>query len=82
MTLDTKYAERHECMDEYALPLIWLAVVLSVVALASSVVAIYEGQKDRQVIAKLLADCANGKLVPLGNDAVMRCEVQLLVKER
>ena len=51
-------------------------------ALTLSLVALVEMHLDRKAVSQLLADCANGKMVPLGNDAVMRCEVTPLVKER
>ena len=68
-----------EDLEKRAAPFMWIVLVVIVsgaMLLTSGVVRIYQ---DHKIMSNMIADCANGKSVLLGSDAVMHCSVVQLI---
>lgn len=54
----------------------WVCVALFV---AEAVYDDYRSKQDHAAMSQMVAECANGKTVPFGRDAVMKCQVLTMV---
>lgn len=71
--------ERDEKMQKYSYPLFVVVFVAAFAVVATEIRDQYRKDAERKVMAQMIAGCANGKVVPLGKDAVMKCKVKELI---
>lgn len=73
---------KREQMDAEAEPFYIMVMVIAAIFVVSFLADEYASKQVHAAMSSMVAQCANGRTVNLGDGAVMRCKVSEMVTQR
>jgi len=74
-----KLMDKEEQLDAEAEPFYIMVMVIAAIFVVAFLADEYASRQDHSAMSSMVAQCANGKAVQLG-DALMRCNVQQVIR--
>lgn len=73
---------KRDQLEDRSYPFFVIAWVIVALFVCGEIYSDYKSEQDHAAMSSMVAQCANGRTVTLGDGAVMRCKVSEMVAQR